>query len=423
MPTRPEDVRPDVAIDVDHHSVEFNLDEVAATAAVRQRCPVAYDTRYGGFWFVTGYDEVATVAREVATFAHKYEPEADDGVCYIGDIGIPRPPELPALGVSEVDGPYHLELRRALNPLFSPPAVERQREFMERAADWFVDQHIERGAMDLVLDFTSTVPAVLTLRMLGLPCEDWRYYTDFFHSTKVHPTASEEHDRAASLIPVILDGFAELAARRRAAPTDDLCSFLVRLEVDGSPLGDEQVLAILWNLVSGGLDTTTALTSWTLHHLAGHPEVRQLLIDRPDLHAPATEEYLRYYSINQTLARTVARDVELGGQQLRRGDPLLVSWLGANHDPAQFDRPDEVVVDRADNRHLAFGLGPHRCIGSHLARTMFRVMLGTVLRRIPDYAVDPDGVGEYLGNPAMTGLLTMPATFTPGPVVGVERPF
>lgn len=105
------------------------------------------------------------------------------------------------------------------------------------------------------------------------------------------------------------------------------------------------------------------------------------------------------------------------------GDPLLVSWLAANHDPAQFDRPDEVVLDRADNRHLAFGLGPHRCIGSHLARAMFQVMLREVLTRIPDYQVDFDRVVQYLGNPAMTGLLTLPATFTPGPVVGVERPF
>lgn len=423
MPTRPEDVPADAIIDVDHHSLEFNLDEVNATGAVRARCPVSYNTRHGGFWFVTGYEAVATVARDVETFAHKFEPDAPDGVSYIGDVGIPRPAGLPALGVSETDGPYHFELRRALNPLFSPQAVERHRPFMERAADWFLDQHIARGAMELVGDFTSTVPAVLTLRMMGLPCDSWHYYADFFHSTKVHPIASDEYARAAALTPVIMAGLAEFAADRRARPADDICSFLVQLEIEGSRLDDAQILDILWNLVAGGLDTTTGLTSWALHHLAGHPGTRQRLIDRPDLHAPATEEFLRYFSINQTLARTVARDVVLCGQQLRRGDPLLVSWLGANHDPAQFERPDEVVVDRPDNRHLAFGLGPHRCIGSHLARTMFQLMLATVLRRIPDYAVDFDGVRQYLGNPAMTGIVTMPATFTPGPVVGGERPF
>lgn len=423
MPTKPEDLRADDVIDVDHHSAEFNLNEVEVTSRIRERCPVAFNTRYGGFWLVTSYDAVATVARDVDTFAHKYEPGDADGFAYIGDVGIPRPEGLPALGISETDGPYHFALRRALNPLLSPQAVEELVPTMAQTATWFMDQRIGDGVMDLVADFTSTVPAVLTLKMLGLPCENWRYYAEFFHSTKVHPIASKEYQEAAALTPVIMAGLAEFAAARRAAPADDITSYLVRLEIDGEPLSDERVLAILWNLVAGGLDTTTSLTSWALHYLAGHDEARRLLIERPDLYATATEEFLRYFSVNQTLARTVVRDVELGGQTLRKGDPLLVSWLAANHDPAQFERPDEVVLDRADNRHLAFGLGPHRCIGSHLARAMFQVMLREVLTRIPDYQVDFGGVVQYLGNPAMTGLLTLPATFTPGPVVGVERPF
>lgn len=423
MPTRPEEVSEDVVVDVDHHSAEFNLNEVEETAAIRSRCPVAYNPRHGGFWLVTGYDAVATVARESETFAHKFEPASPDGIDYIGDVGIPRPPGLPALGVSETDGPYHFALRRALNPLFSPQAVEQLRGFMEQTAAWFMDQSIERGAMDLVADFTSTVPAVLTLKMMGLPCDNWNYYADFFHATKLHPIDSEEYAAAAALTPVIMAELAEFASSRRVEPADDITSYLVGLEFDGHRLSDSQVLDILWNLVAGGLDTTTGLTSWTLHYLARDRQARQRLIDTPNLYPTATEEFLRFFSINQTLARTVARDVELGGQQLRKGDPVLVSWLGANHDPEEFDAPDEVVLDRADNRHVAFGLGSHRCIGSHLARTMFQVMLGEVLRRIPDYEVDFDGVVQYLGNPAMTGLLTLPATFTPGPVVGVERAF
>ena len=118
----------------------------------------------------------------------------------------------------------------------------------------------------------------------------------------------------------------------------------------------------------------------------------------------------------------MTRDIILGGQQLRRNDRVVISWLAANHDEHEFDRPDEVILDRLPNRHLAFGLGPHRCIGSHLARVMFEVMVKAVLDRIPDYQVDVAGVHEYLGNPSMTGLGKLPVTFTPGMSLGTSRP-
>ena len=126
----------------------------------------------------------------------------------------------------------------------------------------------------------------------------------------------------------------------------------------------------------------------------------------------------------ETLTRTVTRDVELGGQQLRRGDHLMLSWLSANRDDTVFDRPDEVILDREANPHLAFGVGPHRCIGLHMARTMFQVLLGEVLTRIPDYRVDREATRFYATNPELNGIVTLPATFTPGPRVGpAERPF
>ena len=132
---------------------------------------------------------------------------------------------------------------------------------------------------------------------------------------------------------------------------------------------------MLWNLIGGGLDTTTSLTSLALHHLDAHPDQRRRLVDHPELLGTATEEFLRFFSVNETLTRTVTRDTDLGGQRLRRGDHLMLSWLSANRDAAVFDRPDEVVLDREVNPHLAFGVGPHRCIGLHMARTMFQVLL------------------------------------------------
>lgn len=423
MTTQPSDVTPDVLVDVDHHTDEFNLNEREEWAALRNRCPVAFNTRYGGFWMVSNYEGVAAIARDDDTFSHRYERHAANGIDYYGEVGIPRPEELPRLGIGEVDGTYHLALRRALNPFLSPQAVDTLRPFMEQSVTWFLDRKIADGEMDLVLAYTSPVPAILTMKMMGLPYDDWHLYADLFHDTMRFPMGSEGYLRAVAPTMDLLEGLRQFTRERRVDPHDDLTSFLVQLEIDGTPLTEEQILDILWNLIGGGVDTTTSLTSWTLYHLAAHPHLRDQLIAEPELLPRAADEFLRYYSVNQTLSRTVTREVELCGQQLQTNDRVLISWLSANHDDAVFERPDEVILDRRENRHLAFGLGPHRCIGSHLARTMFEVMIGEVLRRIPDYQVDVDDVHEYTGNPSMTGLADLWATFTPGPVVGVERPY
>jgi cytochrome P450 len=215
-----------------------------------------------------------------------------------------------------------------------------------------------------------------------------------------------------------------IAAERRRDPADDMLSALLTVrDENGDPMSDDQLISVLWNLIGGGLDTTTSLTSLSLHYLDTNHDLRDRLIADPALLTTATEEFLRYFSVNETLTRTVTRDVELGGQHLGRGDRLLLSWLSANRDERKFDRADEIVVERSPNPHLAFGVGPRRCIGMHLARTLFRVMATEVLRRIPHYRVDHAGTRFYQGNPELFGIVHMPVTFSPGPVVGVERPF
>lgn len=417
------DVTTDAVIDVDHHDDAFNRDEVRATAEIRRRCPVAWNKRYGGFWFVTGYDAVSKCARDGETFAHKFEPDAADGIDYQGEIGIPRPAGQPALGIGEVDGPYHQALRRGLAPFFSPRAIQKARPFMEQSVDWFIDQHIEDGHVDLVLDYASPVPAILTMQLMGLPYDNWKMYSDLFHNTIAFHEDSPQYRTAIAQVPEMMAGLAVFCAQRRENPRDDLTSFLVQFEHEGQHLSDGQLLDILWNLVGGGVDTTTSLTSLSLRHLAHHDELRQKLIVNPELYSTASDEFLRYFSVNQTLSRTVTQDTVLGGQQLRRNDRVLVSWLAANHDDTVFDRPDEVVPERTPNQHVAFGLGAHRCIGGHLARAMFEVMVRGVLERIPDYRVATEGIEEYLGSPSMTGLNRLPATFTAGTSLGTKRPY
>jgi cytochrome P450 len=411
-------------VDFDHHRSEFHRDRHTRWEELRA-CPVAFNPRFGGFWVVSGYDEVATVARDGATFSSRYVPEADDGIDYLGITGIPRAPGMPTAGIAEVEGPVHAALRRTINPFLVPAAVDRLRPLMEQATTWFLDQRIEEGSMDLVADLAGPVPAVLTMALVGLPLDGWRHYADLFHAAVAHQPGDPELRAAFAKVPDMLAELGAAAEARRAEPRVDLLTALVELRVeDDRPLTDDEVRAVLWNLVGGGLDTTTSLTSLSLHHLEAHPDQRRALADRPELLAPATEEFLRFFSVNESLTRTVVQDTELGGCPMARGDHLLLSWLSANRDERVFERADEVVLDRERNPHLAFGVGPHRCIGSHLARQLFQVLVREVLARIPDYAVDQGATAFYAGNPELNGIVRMPVTFTPGPRVGpVERPF
>ena len=411
-------------VDFDHHRPEFHRDRLDRWAELRS-CPVAFNPNFGGFWVVSGYDEVAAVARDGATYSSRYVRESDDGIDYLGITGIPRAKHVPTAGIAEVEGPVHVALRRVMNPFLVPNAVEALRPLMRDTAAWFLDQHIESGAMDVVTDFASPVPAVLTMALVGLPLDSWQHYAELFHAVVAHDPSDPASRAALAHAPEMLAELGEAAEDRRSHPRDDLLTALVQLRVeDDRPLSDDELRAVLWNLVGGGLDTTTSLTSLTVHHLEDHPEQRRALIDDPDLLSRATEEFLRYFPVNETLTRTVVQDAELGGLSLRRGDHLLLSWLSANRDGAVFERPDEVVLDRERNQHLAFGVGPHRCIGMHLARVMFQVLIGEVLARIPDYVVDQEATTFYAANPELNGIVRMPVTFTPGPRTGpAGRPF
>jgi cytochrome P450 len=273
---------------------------------------------------------------------------------------------------------------------------------------------IEAGSCELVHDVICPVPAAVTLEMLGFPREDWPRLSGTFHAVASVRHGTPEFDRAVEDMAWVAGRVHEEVEDRRRSPREDGLSFIVTHQIEGGPIDDRDAEGLAFMAIAGGVDTTTALTASALVHLSRFPQHRQVLIDRPELIDSATEEFLRLYPPARTHARTVVTDVEMGAARLRSGDRVLLSEAAACRDPQAFDGPDEFVVDRFPNRHIAFGVGMHRCPGSHLARAEFKETLRQLLVRMPDLVVDLDGVVEYPNWAVIGGWAKIPATFTPG---------
>jgi len=403
-------------VDFDHHSAVFAARPDEVFDELRSGCPVAYSPNYGGFWVLTRYEDVRAAARDHQTYSSVRSDQPIDGVRY---EGITIPPVVGHSGMAETDPPEWNPIRRFLTPFFSPAAVERLRPAQARWATACLDQVIESGRAELIDDLVNAIPALVTLDLLGLPLDLWQWCADVVHAATYQPPGpgsvqawTDFHD----LMVVIRQD----VAAQRDHPGPGVVGHLVSEEVGGQRLTDDEIVTVCQGLIIGGVDTTTSLLSHALLHLHRHHDDRQRLIDDPALLPVATEEFLRMFTPSPALARTVTTTAELGDQQLCPGDRLLLAWAAANRDPDEFDRADEVVLDRMPNRHLAFGAGLHRCIGSSIARSEFATVMGEVLRRIPDYEIDEDGAQPYPAVGVINGYLRMPARFTPGPVESGE---
>ncbi|GAA3475497.1 cytochrome P450/oxidoreductase [Streptomyces yanii] len=398
-------------IDFDHHSDKANADPVAYYAGFREYCPVGRSAAHGGFHYTTRYADVARIARDDATFSSARGDHGGQGV----GIVIPKGPGLEQYPI-ELDPPRATEYRELINPLLTPEAVGRLVPMIERHAARVVDDFIELGSCDFVRDLTNPLPAAVTLDWLGFPEEDWAKLAGPIHDIFAAPADSERAVRGATGLAYMDQRIRELIAERRSAPRADAVSALVAgRRADGSAFGEDELVSVIGLLIAGGVDTTTSLTGSTLVHLARHPEQRRRLIDSPDLLDSATEEFLRAFAPSQSMARTVTREVEVGGCPMHAGDRVLIPWVAANHDPAVFPEPTQIRLDRDASRHLSFGIGSHRCAGAHLARAMFRAMMTQVLTRLPDYRVIEEGLVPYPTRGNQSGWDAVPAVFAPGP--------
>lgn len=407
-------VRHRPVVDFDHHSKQYAQrvfnDPSGFFQEMQREHPVAWSERYGGFWVISRYDDVKRVSEDDATFSSRNDLPSND-VAFSG-IVIPGNPARSA--PIEMDPPEFFDYRRLLNHLFAPAAIERLKPKMLEFTTWCIDRDIESGKIDLVLDLAGPVPAIMTLYILGIPLEHWRLYAELAHTIVYTPPESAAKQKAIEDDMMMRATLLDAIKERRRRPGNDTISHLIGARIDGRPIPDSMLTEICSLIVHGGVDTTTSLLAHSFEYLERNPADRQRLIDDPGLIFSAGEEFLRYYCPVQMLARTATRDVELGGQLIRAGERVGLWWAAANHDPAFFEHPERIILDRFPNRHVGFGLGIHRCLGSNLARAQYAIVLEEALRRMPDYQLLRGQAEHYESIGMVNGYVKMPASFTPG---------
>lgn len=401
----------------DRHTPDYRLQFEKITEEMQSRCPVAWSDTYDGHWVAAGSNEVFELARCPAVSNH----HDVTGETPFKGISIPYAKRVSGVrgGMLEMDDPEHRLYRTAVNPYLSPAAVKRWEPFIDEIVRASLDEKIEHGTIDFVDDLANVVPAVLTLAMLGIPLKKWSLYSEPTHASVYTPEDSPDIDRVVAMHREMGLDLVKHMLEIRENPRPGLVNALLQIRIDGEPAPDVEVLGMLGLVIGGGFDTTTALTAHALEWLSKHPDQRERLSkDRDSLLDPATEEFLRFFTPAPGDGRTFSEDVEVEGNQFKYGERLWISWAMANRDPSVFHDPNDVVLDRKGNRHFSFGLGVHRCVGSNVARTVFKSMVTAVLDRMPDYECDPAGTVHYDTIGVIQGMRHLPATFTPGPRLG-----
>ncbi|MFY9886665.1 MAG: cytochrome P450 [Streptosporangiaceae bacterium] len=378
----------DWATDFSHLEPDWAADPYPIQDDLRQRCPIAHTGRFGGGWLPTRYEDVAAVAYDTEHFSSRaiimsnFRPPAD-----LAPIGGSPP-------ISS-DPPFHHDARKLLLPAFTKTAVGRQEAATRAFCHSLIDAFDGASVVDAARDYAQHIPMRVIADMLGFPPQDGPQFRQFVENTLegVNLPPEQRIERMTALFDYLLAQVHD----HLATPRDDLTSYLINAELYARKLEPSHVVGTMALLLIAGIDTTWSAIGASLWHLARTPGDRERLAADPALLPTAMEEFLRAYA-PVTMARLVREDMHWRGADMKADDWILLSFPAANRDTAQFDRAGEVIIDREVNRHAAFGLGIHRCVGSHLARMELRVALETWLERIPDFSLaDPDGVSWAAG--------------------------
>ena len=374
----------DWANDFDHTDPVWAADPYPIWADIRSSgCPVAHSERYGGVWLPTSHDDISAIAYDTDHFTSQSVVVSEGRPMMPAPQGIAPP-------ISS-DPPFHHGARRLLLPAFSPKAVAVLEPFTREYCNELLDAVDGKDVIDAAVDYAQHIPVRVIAKMLGFPPEDADTFRMFVHN------ALEGVD-----LPVekrmenfgLLDEYLRAQVDDHIAnPRDDLTTFLLNAEMDGQPLNAEHVGGTIALLLIAGIDTTWSAIGASLWHLAKTPADRERLASEPALMPFAVEEFLRAYA-PVTMARLVKDDFEFNGCPMKANEWVLLPFPAANRDPEVFENPDEVVIDRVENRHAAFGLGIHRCAGSNLARMEMQVAIEVWMDRFGDRftLADPDAV-------------------------------
>jgi cytochrome P450 len=369
----------DWATDFDVLAEEYVQRPFAIWDELRTRCPIAKTDRRGRAWLPTTYDDVTTIAHDTSAFS-----SLDVSVIAIvpeeGDED-KLPYGMPPISA---DPPLHTWTRRLLLPWFSHRRVDSYEEMTRDLCRSLIDGFLADGSADAARGYAQQIPVRVIATILGVPEEMSDTFTGWVRDSLEFADDPERRRRGNYGIGYYLWDQMQV---RRESPGDDLLSFLLHAEVDGGPIDLAIVLGMAMLTLIAGIDTTWSAIGSALWHLATHEDDRRRLVAEPGLMPTAIEEFLRAYA-PVTMARVVTDDVTFGGCPMRRGDKVLMNFPAANRDPKAFDRADEVVLDRGENRHVAFGSGIHRCAGSNLARMELRVAIEEWLARVPDFRLD-----------------------------------
>jgi cytochrome P450 len=387
----------DWATDFSHADPEWAAAPFPIQDDLRQRCPIAHTERFGGAWLPTRYDDVASIAYDTERFSSRaivisnFRPSRD-----LAPVGGTPP-------ISS-DPPFHHDARKLLLPAFTKTAISRYEESTRAFCHSLIDAFDGQHTVDAAEDYAQYIPMRVIGDMLGLPPEDAPRFGQFVEDV-LGTVALAPEERGERLRPMFDYLYAQVREHVEN-PRDDLTTHLINAELYGRKLDPTHVVGTIVLLLIAGIDTTWSAIGASLWHLAAHPADRERLVAAPDLLPTAMEELLRAYA-PVTMARLVKEDMRWRDVDMKSDDWILLSFPAANRDPAQFDQAAQVVIDRQVNRHAAFGLGIHRCVGSHLARMELRVALEVWLSRIPEFSL-PDPAAVTWSTGQIRGPRTLP---------------
>jgi hypothetical protein len=386
----------DWANDFDHTDDQWAADPFPIWDDLRARCPIAHSGRYGGVWLPTRHDDVSAIAYDTENFSSRSIVVTEH-----------RPPALAPQGVAppiSSDPPFHKGARRLLLPAFAPQAIARLEPATRAYCEELVAALRGRAVVDAAEEYAQHIPVRVIAHMLGFPQADADTFRGFVNHV-LEGVALPFEQRVEGMV-ALFDYLRAQVTDHIDNPRDDLTSALLDSELDGQRLDVEHVARTIGLLLIAGIDTTWSAIGASLWHLAGNAADRERLVAEPALLPVAMEELLRAYA-PVTMARLVKHDMDWNGCPMKADDWVLLPFPAANRDPEFFIDADEVIIDREDNRHAAFGLGIHRCAGSHLARMELRVALEVWLETFPTFELADPGAVRWSGG-QVRGPRTLP---------------